>query len=55
MIKHEDIPKIRLESFLIAEKEVEAGRNCTIMGRTFKKEDLGYIKKRIKEIKEGGR
>lgn len=55
MIKYEDIPKIRLEKFLIAEKEVEAGRNCTIMGRTFKQGDLEYIKKRIKELKEGGR
>ncbi len=55
MVKHKDIPKIRLENFLIAEKEVEAGRNCTIMGRTFKPGDLGHIKKRIKELKEGGR
>ena len=36
----QEVDKIRLENLLIAQKEIEAGRKCTIMGRTFTKRDL---------------
>lgn len=50
----EEIRKRRLENFMTAEDEVGRGRSCTIMGRTFTGNDLGYIKQRIGELKKGG-
>ncbi len=49
-----EIKRKRLEGFTIAHKEVEAGRKCTIMGRTFTRNDLGYIRGRIKHFEAGG-
>ena len=48
----QEVDKIRLENLLIAQKEIEAGRKCTIMGRTFTKRDLEYIKSMIIRIKQ---
>ena len=48
----QEVDKIRLENLLIAQKEIEAGRKCTIMGRTFTKRDLEYTKSMITRIKQ---
>lgn len=48
------IERKRLEGFVIAQKEVKAGRKCTIMGRTFTRNDLRYIREQIKHLKVGG-
>lgn len=46
------IKRKRLKGFLMAKKELEAGRKCTIMGSTFTGNDLEYIKERISILKQ---